>query len=152
MFVHIQRENIRLSKKEVNKAVTMITRAHSPKSKLPVRLWITTSPYRRPVGSLPSTCMLCTPPPPPTHCTKVVYTTQGSTRDLWTVVYVRISFQACIMSQGSWVWKWFMSQCECIGRSLLIEITFPWRRMGSRPEGLSWCRVPLLSCQAQECG
>jgi hypothetical protein len=27
-----------------------------------VRLWITTSPYRWPVGSLPSTCMLCTPP------------------------------------------------------------------------------------------
>jgi hypothetical protein len=47
-----------------------------------VRLWITTSPYRWPVGSLPSTCMLCTPPP----CTKDVYTSQGSTRDPWTVL------------------------------------------------------------------
>jgi hypothetical protein len=46
-----------------------------------VRLWITTSPYRWPIGSLPSTCMLCTPP----HSTKDVYTPQGSTRDLWTV-------------------------------------------------------------------
>jgi hypothetical protein len=26
------------------------------------RLWITTSPYRWPIGSLLSTCMLCTPP------------------------------------------------------------------------------------------
>jgi hypothetical protein len=26
-----------------------------------VRLWITTSPYRWPIGSLPSTCLLCTP-------------------------------------------------------------------------------------------
>jgi hypothetical protein len=47
-----------------------------------VRLWITTSPYRWPVGSLPSTCMHCTPPP---HCTKDVYSPQGSTRDLWAV-------------------------------------------------------------------
>jgi hypothetical protein len=46
-----------------------------------VRLWITTSPYRWPIGSLPSTFMLWTPP----HCTKDVYTPQGSTRDLWTV-------------------------------------------------------------------
>jgi hypothetical protein len=27
-----------------------------------VRLWITASPYRWSIGSLPSTCMLCTPP------------------------------------------------------------------------------------------
>jgi hypothetical protein len=27
-----------------------------------VRLWITTSPYLWPLGSLPSTCMFCTPP------------------------------------------------------------------------------------------
>jgi hypothetical protein len=56
MLVTIQRENIRPSKKEMNKAVTML--------KLPdvwTYLWIT-SPYRWPVGSLPSTCMLCTPP------------------------------------------------------------------------------------------
>jgi hypothetical protein len=34
-----------------------------------VRLWITTSPYRWPIWSLPSTCMLCTPP----VCSKDVY-------------------------------------------------------------------------------
>jgi hypothetical protein len=48
------------------------------------RPWITTYPYRWPIGSLPSTCMLCTP----LHCTKDVYTPQGSTRDLWTVSYI----------------------------------------------------------------
>jgi hypothetical protein len=47
-----------------------------------VRLWITTSPYRWPIGNLPSTCMLCTPP----HCTKDVYTPHGSTRNLWTLL------------------------------------------------------------------
>jgi hypothetical protein len=31
-----------------------------------VRLWITTSPYRWPIGSLPFNRMLCTPPPPRT--------------------------------------------------------------------------------------
>jgi hypothetical protein len=46
-----------------------------------VRLRITTSPYRWPVGSLPFTYMLCIP----TYCTKDVYTPQVSTRDLWTV-------------------------------------------------------------------
>jgi hypothetical protein len=38
-----------------------------------VKLLITTSLYRWPIGSLPSTCMLCTPP------------AQGSTRDLCKV-------------------------------------------------------------------
>jgi hypothetical protein len=47
-----------------------------------VRLCITTSHYRWPIESLPSTCMFCTPP----HCIKYVYTRQGSTRDLWTVI------------------------------------------------------------------
>jgi hypothetical protein len=53
MFVTIHRGNIRPSKKEMNKAVTML--------KLPMfvgRLRITTSLYRWPIGSLPSTCMV----------------------------------------------------------------------------------------------
>jgi hypothetical protein len=76
-FVSIQRENSLPLKKEMNKALTLLPNCQI----FAVRLWITTSPCRWPVGSLPSTCMLCTPP----HCTKDVYTTRGSTRDLWTV-------------------------------------------------------------------
>jgi hypothetical protein len=76
MFVTIQRENIRPSKKEVNKAVTMLKL-----TMFAVRLWIIASPYRWPTGRFPSTCMLCTPP----YCTKDVYTPQGSTRDLRAV-------------------------------------------------------------------
>jgi hypothetical protein len=72
MFVTIQRENIRRSEKEMNKVWTC--------PRFSVRLWMT-SPYRWPVGNLPSTRMLCTPP----HCTKDVCIPQGSTRDLWTV-------------------------------------------------------------------
>jgi hypothetical protein len=59
----------------MNKAVTMLPNCPM----FAVTLWITTSSYRWPIGSLPSTFMLCTPP----HCTKDV---QGSTRDLWTVL------------------------------------------------------------------
>jgi hypothetical protein len=62
MFVTIQRENIRPSKIEMNKAVTMLP--YCPM--FAVMLWITTSPYRWPVRSFPSTCLLCTPPPPRT--------------------------------------------------------------------------------------
>jgi hypothetical protein len=60
----------RPSKKEMNKAVTMLPNCPM----FAVRLWITTSPYRWPIGSLPPTCI------------KDVYTPQGSTRDLWTVM------------------------------------------------------------------
>jgi hypothetical protein len=85
LFVTIQRENICPSRKEMNKAVTMLLNCPM----FAVRLWITKSPYRWPIGSLLSTCMLCTPP----HCTKDVYTPQGSTRDVWTVPYfVNIHF------------------------------------------------------------
>jgi hypothetical protein len=56
MSVTIQRENIRPSKKEMNKSVTMLPSCPM----FSVRLWITTSPYRWPVVNLPSTCMLCT--------------------------------------------------------------------------------------------
>jgi hypothetical protein len=64
-------------KTEMNKAVTML----SNYPMFAVTLWMTTSPYRWPIRSLPSTCLFYTPP----HCTKDVYTPQGSTRDLWTV-------------------------------------------------------------------
>jgi hypothetical protein len=81
MFVTIQRENILPSKKWIN----LLQCLNCPM--FAVRLWITTSPYRWPIGSLPSTCMLCTPP----HCTKDVCTPQGSTCDLWTVRLVLFS-------------------------------------------------------------
>jgi hypothetical protein len=58
MFVTIQRQNIRPSKKEMTKAVTTLPNCPM----FAVRIWITTSPYRWPIGSLPSTCMLYTPP------------------------------------------------------------------------------------------
>jgi hypothetical protein len=64
-------------KEIMNKAVTMLPNVPM----FAVRPWITTSPYLWPTGSLPSTCMLCVP----SHCTKDVYTQQGSTRGLWTV-------------------------------------------------------------------
>jgi hypothetical protein len=77
MFVTIKRENIRPSTKEMKKAVTMLPNCPM----FAVRLWITTSPYRWPIGSLPSpACFVLSP-----HCTKGVYTRQASTRDLWTV-------------------------------------------------------------------
>jgi hypothetical protein len=57
IFITIQRENVRYSKKQINKAVTM---RNCPM--FAVRLWITTSLYHWPTGSLPSTCMVCTPP------------------------------------------------------------------------------------------
>jgi hypothetical protein len=44
-----------------------------------VRLWGTTSPYRWPIGNLPSTCMVCTPP----HCTKT-FTPRGDQLVIWT--------------------------------------------------------------------
>jgi hypothetical protein len=53
MFVTVQSEKIRPSKKELNKPWKCPMFA--------VRLWITPSPYRWPIGSLPSTCILCTP-------------------------------------------------------------------------------------------
>jgi hypothetical protein len=58
MLVTSQRENIRPSKKDVNKAVTMLPNCPM----FAVRLWITTSPYRWPLGNLPSSYMLWTPP------------------------------------------------------------------------------------------
>jgi hypothetical protein len=58
IFVTIQRENIRPSKKEMNKAVTTVTNCPM----FSIRLRITTSPYRLPTRSLPCTGMLCTPP------------------------------------------------------------------------------------------
>jgi hypothetical protein len=66
MFVTIQRENIHPQRKKWTRLLQCL---NCPM--FAVRLWITTSPYRWSVGSLPSTCMLCTPPP---HCTKDVYT------------------------------------------------------------------------------
>jgi hypothetical protein len=68
MFFTIQRENILPSKKEINKAITMlITRKCAltlQNSNCPIfalKLWITTSPYRWPIGSLPSTYALYSP-------------------------------------------------------------------------------------------
>jgi hypothetical protein len=55
-----------------------------------VRLWITTSLCRWPIGSLPSTCMFYTLP----HCTKDVYTPQRSIRYLWTVYYLCCSLES----------------------------------------------------------
>jgi hypothetical protein len=49
---------------------------------------VTTSLYRWQIGSLPSTCMLCTPP----HCTKDVYNPQGTNRDLWTVKWLAMEW------------------------------------------------------------
>jgi hypothetical protein len=57
MFVTIQRESIRPSKKEMNKVLQCL---NCPM--FAVRLWITTSLYRWTVGSLPSTCMFSTTP------------------------------------------------------------------------------------------
>jgi hypothetical protein len=54
MFVTIQRENIRPLNKEMNKAVTSVTNCPM----FAVRLCITMSPYRWPIGSLPTTFML----------------------------------------------------------------------------------------------
>jgi hypothetical protein len=56
MFVNIQLENIRPSKK----LTRLLQCLNCPM--FAVRLWITTSSYHWPVGSLPSTFMLCTPP------------------------------------------------------------------------------------------
>jgi hypothetical protein len=67
---------------KMNKAVTMLQNCPM----FSVRLWLTTSYYRWPIGSLPSTCMPCIPH---THCTKDVYTPQGSTRHLWTTSTIR---------------------------------------------------------------
>jgi hypothetical protein len=64
MFITIRRESIHPSKKEVNKAVTMLI-INPSCLMFAVRQCITTSPYRWSVGSLPSTCMPYTPP----HCT-----------------------------------------------------------------------------------
>jgi hypothetical protein len=58
MFVTIQRVNNRPSKKEMKKAVTMLPNCPM----FSVRMWITASPYLWPIGSFPSTCMLCTLP------------------------------------------------------------------------------------------
>jgi hypothetical protein len=57
IFATIQR-HIRLSNKERNKDVTMLPNCPM----FSVRLWITTSPYRWPIGNLSSTRMLCTSP------------------------------------------------------------------------------------------
>jgi hypothetical protein len=56
MFITIQSEYIRPSKKEMNKAITIF--------KLPDNLSYAMNyyvPLTLPKGSLPSTCMLCTP-------------------------------------------------------------------------------------------
>jgi hypothetical protein len=77
MFVTIKRKNIRPSKKKW----TMLLQCLSCPM-FAVRLWITTSRYRWSIWSLrPSAC--CVLPP---HCTKDVYTPQGSSRYLWTVL------------------------------------------------------------------
>jgi hypothetical protein len=105
MFITVQRENIRPSKKETNKAVTMLSKIQIARC-FAVRLWITTSPYRWLIGSLPSTYMLWTPP----HCTKGVYTPQGSTRDLWTVVVQRVrKFPDDVFVLG-------LTPCRLVGR------------------------------------
>jgi hypothetical protein len=96
IFVTIQRERIRPWKKEMNKAWTCPMFA--------VRLWITTSPYRWPTGSLPSTCMLCSLP----HRTKDVYTPQGSTRDLWTIII--LTSRSCVLPPSSG-WR-FRAECS----------------------------------------
>jgi hypothetical protein len=58
LFVTIQRENMRPSKKEINKAiVTMLPNFPM----FAVGLWITTSLCRWPIWNLPSTCTVCTP-------------------------------------------------------------------------------------------
>jgi hypothetical protein len=62
----------------MNKAVTMLS---CPM--FAVRLWISASPYRWPIYVFrPPVCSVLPP-----HCTKDVYTPQGLTRDLWTVLY-----------------------------------------------------------------
>jgi hypothetical protein len=60
MFVTVQRENIRPSKKEMDKALTPLTLQNPNCPMFAVRLWIATSRYRSPVGSLPSTYSLRT--------------------------------------------------------------------------------------------
>jgi hypothetical protein len=57
IFVTIQRENIRPSKKEWTRLLQFL---NCPM--FAVRLWITTSPCRWPIRSLPTTYMLCTSP------------------------------------------------------------------------------------------
>jgi hypothetical protein len=57
IFFAIQHENFRPWKKEMNKAVTMLPNCPM----FAVRLWITMPLYRWPIGSLPSTCIVCTP-------------------------------------------------------------------------------------------
>jgi hypothetical protein len=74
MFVTVQRENIRPSKKEMNKVVTMLPNWLM----FSVTLWITTSLIADQKGVFrPPVCFVLPP-----HCTKDVYTPQGSTRDL----------------------------------------------------------------------
>jgi hypothetical protein len=75
-----------------------------------VRLWISMSPCRWPVGSVPSTCMLLLPP----HCTKDVYTPQGSTRDLWTVVSaLNLKFQARQRTKNWWINEQLLPDTSC---------------------------------------
>jgi hypothetical protein len=77
MFVTIHREKFALQRKKWTSLLRCLNCII-----FAVRPWITTSLYRRPIGSLPSTWMLCNPLP---HCTKDVYTPLESTRDQLTV-------------------------------------------------------------------
>jgi hypothetical protein len=68
-----------------------------------VWIWITTSPYR----------FFVLPP----HCTKDVYTPQGSTRDLWTVPFTMWNSRGSNTAHVPELLYWTQNNCESfVGR------------------------------------
>jgi hypothetical protein len=131
----------------MEKAVTMLP--YFPM--FAVRLWITTSSYRWPVGSLPSTCMLCTSP----LCTKDVYTPQGSAPDVWTVLGTKSTQPCCPFMY------WFdmsgfnsMSQTTCsYRRRIFTYVSFHIkvdRGFKSRGCVLLFCADRWTECPSEE--
>jgi hypothetical protein len=121
------------SKKEMNKAVTILPNGPM----FAVRLWITISTYRWPIGSLPSpACSVLSP-----HSTKDVYTPQGSTRDLWTV------------GRYPEDQHWRLHHCEVLGSHKGISLTWQMKFAGPRcGQYIQYCRsVNLVSCHLCLC-
>jgi hypothetical protein len=111
------------------------------------RLRKTMSPYRWPVGSLPSTYMFDTP----LHCTKDVYTPQGSTCDLWTfvclwdaVLTARLTLTSLLhLKQPNFVVEW-LNSCFVFGRTWVqISAWRPALLIGIVVVFISHCRQML---------
>jgi hypothetical protein len=91
VLVTIQRENIRTSMKWTRLLQCLTCPMFA------VMLWITTSVSLTNRKSSVHLHARYPPPPPPTHthCTKDVYTPQGSTRCLWTAGFIWIFIFYC---------------------------------------------------------